>query len=106
MTTPRPPQPDPPRRPDRHAHPRETGELYGQAIAPTGDIDDDGKRGIQEYDEDDGQNWLEALEQSAAENGPAGAAAITSVHGTEADDERPDKDDPPADHGAGGSGGL
>lgn len=83
---------------------RETGELYGQGIAPTGDIDDEGDRGTQEYDDDDGQHWFEALETSAAEHGTAGTAPIDDVHDTEADDQ-PDPDKVPADHGSGGPAG-
>jgi hypothetical protein len=87
---------------------RETGELYGQGIAPTGDIDDDGVRAPQDYDDDEGETWTEALITSAAEHGTAGEAAIDDVRGTEAEDREPDDDDdrPPADLGAGGPAGL
>src|SRR5262245_46071237 len=51
---------------------RESGELYGQGIAPTGDIDEDGVREIQDYDDDGGETWLEALQTTAAQDGPAG----------------------------------
>ncbi len=99
MATPPPPQPLP-----NAKQRRETGELYGQGIAPTGDVDDEGQRGIQRFTEDEGQNWLEALETSTAENGPAGTAAIDDVHDTEAD-ARKHGDEPPADHGSGGPAG-
>lgn len=85
---------------------RETGELYGQGIAPTGDIDDEGDRGIQDYDDDGGQSWFEALQTSATEYGTAGTAPIDDVHDTEADDRRQaHAKDVPADHGSGGPAG-
>ncbi|HVK76565.1 MAG TPA: hypothetical protein VM734_24735 [Kofleriaceae bacterium] len=85
---------------------RESGELYGQGIAPTGDIDEHGVRSIQDFDEDNGEHWFEALEAAAGESGPAGWAPIDDVRGTEADDRRDHRDDPPADRGSGGPAGL
>jgi hypothetical protein len=86
---------------------RETGELYGQGIAPAGDVDEDGVRGPQDYDEAGGETFNEALRISATEHGTAGEAPVDDVRGTDADDERlEDEDVPPADLGAAGPGGL
>jgi len=86
---------------------RETGELYGQGIAPTGDVDADGVRAMQDYDEDQGETWTEALITSAATSGPRGSAPLDDVRGTEAEEGSDEGEDrPPADHGAGGPAGL
>ena len=92
---------------------RETGELYGQGIAPTGDVDEDGVRTIQDYDgqgtDEGGEHFFEALVESATENGPAGEAPIDDTRGTDADERgarRRDRDVPVADRGSGGPAGL
>ena len=80
---------------------RETGELYGEGIAPTGDIDEDGVRGTQDFDGEGGETWTEALRTSTTEHGTAGEAPIDAE---KRDDD--DEDRPPADLGAGGPAGL
>ena len=81
----------------------ETGELYGVHTPPAVDrdlLDDD--RAMAE-----GQNWIEALEASAAEYG---AAPEQDVDVTDDQDEPPhpsdNRDTPVADHGSGGPGGV
>ncbi|HEX7836081.1 MAG TPA: hypothetical protein VF469_01395 [Kofleriaceae bacterium] len=82
------------------------GDLYGGHTSPAVDRshpDDD-----RAFDE--GQNWLEALEASAAENGPEPERELADI----VDDEdvlhpphaAPSRDTPIADHGAGGRRGL
>jgi hypothetical protein len=77
----------------------DVGDLYGVAVNDVVDaelLDDDGAM-------DEGQNWLEALETSAAENGPRPEQALEM-----SDDDRGDmRDDVPvADRGSGGPAGL
>jgi hypothetical protein len=85
--------------------PRDAGELYGAHTPRAADRthpDDD--RAFQ-----DGQNWLEALEISATENGPEPERELESVDDADvlspphASDTR---DTPVADRGAGGRRGL
>lgn len=94
---------------------RETGTLYGQAIAPTGDVDGDDVRTMQDWPQegaqtnDDGQTWTEQLMTSASEHGTRGEAAIDADRGTDAEIEPSDDDDddrPLADLGAAGPAGL
>jgi hypothetical protein len=82
---------------------RESGELYGVGIAPTGDVDEDGVRGAQDYDDDGGESWMESLMTSAAEHGTAGESPVDAP-----DEDEPDEahDRPPADLGSGGPAGL
>lgn len=86
--------------------PRDAGELYGAHTPPALDREHpDDDRAF-----DDGQNWVEALETSAIENGPGPERALDDV----VDDEdilRPPhrsdvRDRPIADHGSGGRRGL
>ena len=88
------------------AHERDAGDLYGAHTPPAQDRDHpDDDRAF-----DQGENWLEALEASAAENGPEPERALDDV----VDDEdvlRPPhssdhRDRPVADHGSGGRPGL
>jgi hypothetical protein len=85
---------------------RDDGDLYGGHTSPAVDRthpDDD-----RAFDE--GQNWTEALEASAAENGPEPDRELDDI----VDDEdvlrpphaAPGRDTPIADHGAGGRRGL
>jgi hypothetical protein len=77
----------------------DVGDLYGVAVNDVVDaelVDDDVAM-------DEGQNWLEALETSAAENGPRPEQALDM-----SDDDRGDmrEDVPVADRGSGGPAGL
>jgi hypothetical protein len=85
---------------------RDAGDLYGAHTPAASDRDHpDDDRAF-----DDGQNWLEALETSAIENGPEPERELDDI----VDDEdvlRPPhasdtRDTPVADHGAGGRRGL
>lgn len=88
------------------AHERDTGDLYGAHTPPAQDREHpDEDRAF-----DSGENWLEALEASAAENGPEPERALDDVVDDEdvwspphASDTR---DRPVADHGSGGRPGL
>ncbi len=79
------------------------GELYGVHTPPAADRD------IPDNDAsfDAGQNWIEALEERAAEGGPDPEHELDVVD--EADETHPHsatKDHPIADLGSGGRGGL
>jgi thioesterase domain-containing protein len=91
---------------DEPARERDAGDLYGAHTPPSSDRDHpDDDRAF-----DCGQNWLEALETSAVENGPEPERELADV----VDDEdvlRPPhasdtRDTPVADRGAGGRAGL
>jgi len=88
------------------ARARDAGDLYGAHTPPAQD---------REHPDDDrafdqGENWLEALEASAAENGPEPERELDDIVDDEdvlqpphASDTR---DRPVADHGSGGRAGL
>ena len=86
--------------------PRDAGDLYGAHTPPAQDPEHpDEDRAF-----DQGENWLEALEASAAENGPEPERELDDVvddedvlHPPHASDTR---DRPVADHGSGGRAGL
>jgi hypothetical protein len=88
------------------AHERDAGDLYGAHTPAAQDRDHpDNDRAF-----DAGENWLEALEASAAENGPEPERGLDEVvddedvlHPPHASDTR---DRPVADHGSGGRAGL
>lgn len=88
------------------AHERDTGDLYGAHTPPAQDREHpDNDRAF-----DTGENWLEALEASAAENGPEPERGLDDIvddedvlHPPHASDTR---DRPVADHGSGGRAGL
>lgn len=88
------------------AHERDAGDLYGAHTPAAQDRDHpDNDRAF-----DTGENWLEALEASAAENGPGPERGLDEVvddedvlHPPHASDTR---DRPVADHGSGGRAGL
>jgi hypothetical protein len=91
---------------DEPAHERDAGDLYGAHTPAAQDRD---------HPDDDrafevGENWLEALEASAAENGPEPERGLDDVvddedvlHPPHPSDTR---DRPVADHGSGGRAGL
>jgi len=91
---------------DPPAHERDAGDLYGAHTPPAQDRDHpDDDRAFET-----GENWLEALEASAAENGPEPERGLDDVVDDEdvlqpphASDTR---DRPVADHGSGGRAGL
>lgn len=77
----------------------DTGDLYGQKVDVAFEpytVDDDVAM-------EDGQNWLEQLEQDAAEGGLMPEEAIDLREDTRRNDLR---DIPVADRGSGGPGGL
>jgi hypothetical protein len=88
------------------AHERDAGDLYGAHTPAAQDRDHpDEDRAF-----DNGENWLEALEASAAENGPEPERGLDDIVDDEdvlqpphASDTR---DRPVADHGSGGRPGL
>jgi hypothetical protein len=88
------------------AHERDAGDLYGAHTPAAQDRDHpDNDRAFEV-----GENWLEALEASAAENGPEPERGLDEVvddedvlHPPHASDTR---DRPVADHGSGGRAGL
>jgi hypothetical protein len=88
------------------AHERDAGDLYGAHTPAAQDRDHpDNDRAFEV-----GENWLEALEASAAENGPEPERVLDDVvddedvlHPPHASDTR---DRPVADHGSGGRAGL
>ncbi len=88
------------------AHERDAGDLYGAHTPPAQD---------REHPDDDqafdtGENWLEALEASAAENGPEPERGLDDVVDDEDVLQPPHpsdtRDRPVADHGSGGRPGL
>lgn len=91
---------------DEPAHERDAGDLYGAHTPPAQD---------REHPDDDrafesGENWLEALQASAVENGPEPERGLDDVvddedvlHPPHPSDTR---DRPVADHGSGGRPGL
>jgi hypothetical protein len=91
---------------DEPAHERDAGDLYGAHTPPAQDRDHpDNDRAFET-----GENWLEALQASAAENGPEPERGLDDVVDDEdvlqpphASDTR---DRPVADHGSGGRAGL
>ena len=83
---------------------KDVGELYGVHVPPAAEP----VRDI-ESQSDTGENWLEALEGDAAENGPAPEHILDVTDDQDA--ERPHhksdtRDRPVADKGSGGPGGL
>jgi hypothetical protein len=88
------------------AHERDTGDLYGAHTPPAQDRDHpDDDRAF-----DQGENWLEALEASAAENGPEPERGLDDVVDDEDVLQPPHpsdtRDRPVADRGSGGRTGL
>jgi hypothetical protein len=85
---------------------RDTGELYGVHLPPAADPD---LLDIQSQD-DEGRNWLEALETEATEYGPEAEHVIDVVDDTDPDHPGHNKTDtrdrPVADKGSGGPAGL
>lgn len=78
----------------------DTGDLYGEQVQPAFEpyvVDED-------LAMEDGQNWLEQLEQSAAEGGPLPEEAIDLRDEVTGRYEL--RDLPVADRGSGGPGGL
>ena len=87
-------------------HERDTGDLYGAHTPPAQDRDHpDDDRAF-----DQGENWLEALEASAAENGPEPERGLDDIVDDEDVLQPPHpsdtRDRPVADHGSGGRPGL
>ena len=85
---------------------RDSGDLYGAHTPPAQDRDHpDSDRAF-----DQGENWLEALEASAAENGPEPERSLDDVVDDEDVLQPPHpsdtRDRPVADHGSGGRQGL
>jgi len=85
---------------------RDTGDLYGGPTPPAMDREHpDDDRAFEE-----GQNWVEALETSAVENGPMPEQDLSDVVDDEDVLEPPHptdtRDIPVADRGAAGRGGL
>ena len=85
---------------------RDAGDLYGAHTPPAVDRDHpDDDRAF-----DEGQNWLEALETSAIENGAEPERELTEIVDDEDVQSPPHasdtRDTPVADHGAGGRSGL
>ena len=81
---------------------QDTGELYGVHVSPAADRDL-GSR------EDLGENWIEALEEHAAEGGPMPEHEVTVIDDSDPHDDHPPtdfRDRPKADRGSGGPGGL
>jgi hypothetical protein len=87
-------------------HERDAGDLYGAHTPPAQD---------REHPDDDrafdqGENWLEALEASAAENGPEPERGLDDIVDDEDVLQPPhpsdNRDRPVADHGSGGRPGL
>lgn len=91
---------------DEPAHVRDAGDLYGAHTPRAQDREHpDNDRSF-----DTGENWLEALEASAAENGPEPERSLDEIiddedvlHPPHASDKR---DRPVADLGSGGRAGL
>lgn len=87
-------------------HERDAGDLYGAHTPPAQDRDHpDDDRAF-----DQGENWLEALEASAAENGPEPERGLDDIVDDEDVLQPPHpsdtRDRPVADHGSGGRPGL
>jgi hypothetical protein len=87
-------------------HERDAGDLYGAHTPPAQDRDHpDDDRAF-----DQGENWLEALEASAAENGPEPERGLDDVVDDEDVLQPPHpsdtRDRPVADHGSGGRPGM
>jgi hypothetical protein len=83
----------------------ETGELYGVRTPHASDTDVPEDRDA--FDE--GQNWLEALGERAAEGGPVEEEAVVVVDDSDLDHRGhhpTERDRPVADKGSGGPGGL
>lgn len=88
------------------AHERDAGDLYGAHTPPAQDREHpDEDRAF-----DSGENWLEALEASAAENGPEPERGLDDVVDDEDVLQPPHpsdtRDRPVADYGSGGRPGL
>jgi hypothetical protein len=88
------------------AHVRDAGDLYGAHTPPAVDRDHpDDDRAF-----DEGQNWIEALETSAIENGAEPERELDDIVDDEDVQSPPHasdtRDTPVADHGAGGRSGL
>lgn len=85
---------------------RDTGDLYG-AHTPTA-VDREHPDDDRAFD--DGQNWIEALETSAVENGPTPEEDLSEIVDDEDVLEPPhasdNRDIPVADRGSAGRGGL
>ncbi len=83
----------------------DVGELYGVHTPPAADTDlgyGDDFRGAQE-----GDNWMESLELSSTEGGPAPEKEVDVVDEDDVHHPHSDtRDRPIADKGAGGRGGL
>jgi hypothetical protein len=91
---------------DEPAHERDAGDLYGAHTPPAQDREHpDNDRSF-----DTGENWLEALEASAAENGPEPERELDDVVDDEDVLQPPHpsdtRDRPVADLGSGGRAGL
>lgn len=88
------------------ARARDAGDLYGAHTPPAQDREHpDNDRAF-----DQGENWLEALEASAAENGPEPERGLDDIVDDEDVLQPPHpsdtRDRPVADHGSGGRPGL
>jgi hypothetical protein len=88
------------------AHERDTGDLYGAHTPPA----QDREHPDEDRAYDNGEHWLEALEASAAENGPEPERGLEDVVDDEDVLQPPHpsdtRDRPVADHGSGGRAGL
>jgi hypothetical protein len=88
--------------------PRDVGELYGVHLTPAADRDLGAPEDHDSFARaDDGENWIESLEQATAENGPDAEREIDPNDDTDYFAHHPTdtRDRPIADRGGGGRGG-
>jgi hypothetical protein len=88
----------------------DTGDLYGVHVTPAEDRELAAPDDQDSYkDADLGENWIESLEQHAAEGGPTPEHEVTVIDDSDPHDDHPPtdfRDRPKADRGSGGPGGL